>query len=201
MIIIKKCVEAKQLFVKSNHFETCIIQCKANGLPITLVATYFPVDCKAKYPHYNDFFSQFNSSIIVGGDFNARHTQLGDVTCNNNGVNIYPLHASGDFQIIHATSPTCHRSFSGSFIDHFMVSADLAEVVSHHADNIVKLSDHTGIAINTFIDFDNHQFQPVCTKKFFDRANFDDINQEIGEKLDELLIPTNSNLSCNNIEL
>lgn len=164
------------------------------------MAAYVPVDCKAKYPHYNDFFSQFNSSIIVGGDLNARHTQLGDVKCNNNGVNIFPLHASGDFHIIHATSPTCHRSVPGSFIDHFMVSADLADVVSCNAENIVKLSDHTGIAISTFIDFDNNQLQPVCTRKLFDQADFDGINQEISEKLDELFIPTTSNLNCNDIE-
>lgn len=194
MIIIKKSIEAKQLAVKSDHFETCTIQCVANGRPITIVAAYVPVDSKAKYSHYNDFFSQFNSSIIVGGDLNARHTQLNDVKCNNNGINIYPLHTSGDFRVIHAKFPTCHRSVTGSFIDHFIVSADLTDVVSHQAENIVKLSDHTGIAIDTFVDFGNKQSQPIITRKLFDKANFDEINQDISTKLDELFIPSTSNL-------
>ncbi len=200
MIIIRKSIKARQLSVQSNLFETCTIQCVANGLPIIVIAAYIPVDCRAKYSHFNDFFSQFNSSVIIGGDLNARHTNLGDVKCNSNGINIYPLHASGDFQVIHAEFPTCHRSIPGSFIDHFIVSADLTEVVSCKAENIVKLSDHTGIAIETLIDFEEIQAQPMFTRKLYNQANYDEINQEISIELDKLLIPTTTNLRCDDIE-
>lgn len=133
---------------------------------------------------FHDFFSQFNSSIIIGGDLNARHTQLGDVKCNRNGNNIYPLQFSGDFKIIHATHPTCHRSNPGSFIDHFVVSSDLEDIVSDRATNIVKLSDHTGIAIEMCLDFDTSQESTISHRKMYDLANVDAINEEIASELD-----------------
>lgn len=200
MIIVKKNIEAKQLDVGSDLFETCTVQCVADGRPIIVIAAYVPIDSKAKYQHFDQFFNQFNHSVLVGGDLNARHTQLGDIKCNSNGTNIYPLHSSGDFQIIPAEYPTCHRSSPGSFIDHFIISSDLIEVVSNRAKNIVKLSDHTGIAIDTLINFDDSGSRSTTTKRLFNRANFDAINEEIGTKLDELCIPTDSSMQYNDID-
>lgn len=185
MVIIRNNIRAKQLSIQSNLFETCTVQCQINNQPVIIMAAYIPTDCKAKYSDFHNFFSQFNYSIIIGGDLNSRHTQLGDSTCNRNGNNIFPLHSSGDFKIIHAEHPTCHRSTTGSFIDHFIVSSDLVDVVSDRATNIVKLSDHTGIAIETFFEFSSSHAATLPTKKMYDQADFDAINQEIASRLDE----------------
>lgn len=201
MIIIKKNIYAKQLIAHTELFETCTVQCRINNTPVIVMATYVPNDCKAKYSDFHDFFSQFNSSIIIGGDLNARHTQLGDVKCNRNGNNIYPLQFSGDFKIIHATHPTCHRSNPGSFIDHFVVSSDLEDIVSDRATNIVKLSDHTGIAIEMCLDFDTSQESTISHRKMYDLANVDAINEEIASELDALLIPTTSNMHRADLEV
>ncbi|KAG4065638.1 hypothetical protein HA402_012628 [Bradysia odoriphaga] len=86
---------------------------------------------------------------------------------------------SGDFQVIHAKFPTCHRAANGSFIDHFVVSSDIAEVVSSCAENIVKLSDHTGIAIQTSITFDDNRTPTNLSRKLYDFADFDAMNDEM----------------------
>lgn len=109
------------------------------------------------------------------------------------------MHSSGEFRIIHAKFPTCHRSTTGSFIDHFMITSDLDEVVSNRAENIVKSSDHTGIAIETTINF-VQQDNANVNRKLFDRANFDAINEDVSRRLDTLLIPTTSNLQQDDIE-
>lgn len=201
MVLVKANIDAKKIDVQTTDFETCSIQCRAKGNPITIIAAYVPNGSKVKYRQLQKFFSQFKTSIIVGGDLNARHTGLNDSKCNSNGVNVYKLHNDGQLKVITAQHPTCHRSENGSFIDHFMISPDLADIVSHRAENIVRLSDHTGISIYADIELDYGQSKSIFSRKMYDKADLEAINLEINDKLDKILLPATANVPCAELEL
>lgn len=97
-------------------------------------------------------------------------------------------------QVIYAKYPACHRATSDSFIDRFIVSSEIADIGSDRAKNIVKLSDDTGISIETSIKFGDGLASSNNATKLFDQADFGSINEELGRKLDELCIPNTTNM-------
>lgn len=78
----------------------------------------------------------------MGGVFNARNTAFGDWASN-----LLVVQNDGLFEVIPADQPTCYRSPEGTFIDHFVVSADIGRNTSDKAMGLDWISDHLPIQI------------------------------------------------------
>lgn len=62
----------------NGKIECCAIQIKYDNRPVILASIYKPPENKISTQEWLLFFKQFQCDFIVGGDFNAHHTQWGN---------------------------------------------------------------------------------------------------------------------------
>lgn len=91
----------------------------------------------------NKFLLKFPNAII-GGDFNARHTEFGDISMNSYGRILYDLSRTHDMFIKNPSTPTCYASTNGSFIDKFILTGPNRLPGCSDIENLPSFSDHMG---------------------------------------------------------
>lgn len=139
--------------------------------------------------HNNDISDSFsnifntNSSVIMGGDFNSRHTNFGDSSVNHYGVQLLDCVDLFGINIHNPASPTCFHSETGSFIDKF-ISINCQLPISN-IGNLPSFSDHSAIvmSIKCFVPP-----APSAVRKIsnFHLTNMGKLNRFIGSRLSGL---------------
>lgn len=143
-------------------------------------------------------FHQSNH-FIYGGDFNARHTSFGDITCNTIGLHLREIQDVTNAMIISPTIPTCFHSRSGSFIDKFIFNREFPLTFSN-IENLPSFSDHNGILIS--IQF-NSSVNLISNNFYIKKYNYTNPNRFNGfieRQINSIDIPTNSNLHLDELE-
>lgn len=136
------------------------------------------------------------TKAIFGGDFNARSTNWGDSSDNVNGKIIWEFLKNSEFNIHASTSPTCFRSIDGSYID-FFISKEIDSRQKCFA--FPSFSDHHAIFLNYACESTQNS-SPLRLVKQYNLVNVRKMNEFIHNKLMDINIPQNCNLSNDNID-
>jgi len=77
-IIVKNSIKHYEHYkINKNHIQaTSIVIEEWNG-PLTIAAIYCPPKYNNKKEHFEEYFNILGSKFLVGGDFNAKHTEWG----------------------------------------------------------------------------------------------------------------------------
>lgn len=203
-IICKNIYKADQITcdMAITSFEYTMLQISLNNNDsIFVIAIYKPPTQQINILELNTLIRMCgHSQFIIGGDFNAKHRSWknhindpnGNILCEwlnqpNNKLKITML--TGNEQ-------TCDRS-KDSFIDLFIFSKSLVNKYSsvNHNQLTVRpyLSDHSAIVFECIIS------DKICTKEptfryNYKRTDWNLINVNIENKLNELDMPTNRNI-------
>lgn len=201
-ILTRNTVEAVQMESHSNFFESCAIKIKTRYQSYVCIAIYVPPTSKVRFENYKVFLENLSQglSVISAGDFNGWHSHFGDRYCDTRGNALFQLHHETEFKVISAEAPTCYRSPSGSYIDHFILSNDLMNACNGKLVNLVKFSDHTGIGINSEINFCELKKRPKSLRKQYEKTNISEMNKFMEKRLELLCLPTSANLSVDGLE-
>lgn len=130
---------------------------------------------------------------IFGGDFNARSINWGDLSENSYGKIIWDFTLNSDIKLHASNLPTCFRSETGSYID-FFLTRDIDYPLN--CKTVPSFSDHNAI----FIDFSYESKNSSSPLRIVKQYNLTNVNKFILEKLGEVNIPNNKNLTNNNID-
>jgi len=138
--------------------------------------------------------------FMIGGDFNARHPFWGDTTENLKGTAVYRWFLDNslikDLFLVKPLLPTFHRNDSFSYIDFFITSR--VNLESPFAKNFDFQSDHNAIAIEVFTA------NTVKPEKIeipnYSKTDFPKLNSILENKLSQIDIPINRNLSTAEID-
>lgn len=129
--------------------ETCAIQIKWRCKPLIIISVYIPPQAKVTKTDLLKFFSQFNSDYILGGDFNAHHTNWGNVSNCNKDIAVYDAILQSNQVILNNGEQTyCpHWRSVSSAIDLTIVSSSLMNYCGWNTLTENWGSDHRPIEI------------------------------------------------------
>lgn len=60
-----------------------------NNRDLIIISLYKPLTVSISEAEWNTFFSQFDTDILIGGDFNAHHVVWGNVNSCSEGIKLY----------------------------------------------------------------------------------------------------------------
>lgn len=89
----------------TSNLETVAIQIPHKNTEYTLVSAYNPPN-KSLLATDIDLLLGLGKSVIIGGDFNAKHQMWNCCRSNRNGKNLFNHLQKNDFNILHPDSPT-----------------------------------------------------------------------------------------------
>lgn len=200
-ILLNQFVKTRNIRKFSGVIEAISIEAFLDNQWILLISIYIPPpranSSALNVSHFANIFNT-NLPVIAGGDLNARHVNHGDISNNHCGISLHSFINNSEFHLISPISPTCFRSEHGSFIDHFIISRDFFPF-KISASVLPSFSDHFAIIINH--SFTNLNSTRQCrTFRAFNFTNVGKMNSFLNRSLDQLSIPTNANLSHNELE-
>lgn len=133
---------------KSINYTSCEIKLGTAWLKIySVYFTHNQNDIDAALTNIVDT----RASVIIGGDFNARHTSFGDCSNNQYGLILENSRLRHDFTILNPGAPTCYHSTYGSFIDKFVKINTGFPTTDIRV--LPTFSDHSGIQLELVCDF------------------------------------------------
>lgn len=139
--------------------------------------------------------------LLLGGDFNSKHTNWANYNCNSNG-NILNSFLLND-QLFHRTKlissslPTRFSINSFSFIDLFLLSSNIMS--NDHARTYPFESDH--MAIEIYIKIPKLLTNPRISILNFNKTNWPKVNRILTSQMQENLPPINRNISESEIDI
>lgn len=187
-ILVKNTIRAVSININQNFsFEICGVSIFDGDVEIKIYSIYAP----RQNASFGEIMTLINGSTIIGGDFNARMNYNGDGT-NPNGDSLRNLIQNSNIEIIIPRSPTCWRNVNGTIIDYF-----LANEINHgDIRTFTPFVDHSPIQIQF-----NGQLQKSGFGFFnYKKADWNKINGEINEKIQNILINTTENASIQMIQ-
>lgn len=155
--------------------------------PLTIVAVYCPTQSRrsngSNVQLKNDIqkLSRRNSSFVIAGDLNARHTAWGDSRCNSNGNVIVEDSEAGYYYPIHPDQPTfISRNGVGSKLDIFLTNiTDRFSI----PQTITELSsDHLPVVAEIGAVVERRQVQ---LRRNYHRANWVQLQRFVESHLNE----------------
>lgn len=182
---------------KRNGVEMVSVEVLIDNDWITVASVYV-------HPGNIDFDSllrifQHNNHFIFGGDFNARHTAFGDVSCNVIGQHLKEVQDVTNAMIVSPTMPTCFHARSGSFIDKFIFDSGFPLVFSN-ITNLPSFSDHNGIQISLRCNISTNLVTNNFYIKKFNYTNPNRFNRFIEGQINQIELPSDGNLPPNELE-
>lgn len=153
----------------------------------------------------DDFASVFNGFapedfLLLGGDFNAKHTSWANYNNNSNGIILESFLASNQnfstLKLISSNRPTRFATNSFSFIDLFLLTNNV--ISDNYAKTYPFESDHMGIEI--FITLPCLDTVLPVTTLNFNKTNWRSVKQTLSERLQENLPPINQNINTTDID-
>lgn len=183
-IFIRHGIPIRNVSIGTDVINFTSVEIRLNGLWHKIVSVYVTQHCNNIFNHFSELFN-FNSSIFLGGDFNARHSSFGDASDNFYGIQLLDCANLFNLNLINPNSPTCFHSPFGSFIDKF-ISNNFPFPLGN-ISNIPSFSDHSGILIQIFCDSPPI---PSCNSKInnFHLTNIKLLNRFLNSKFNTLEI-------------
>lgn len=138
-------------FVRSSSYiNSTALEIKLFDKWIQFISIYVTHSANTSLAHFQKLFDQ-RMPTFMGGDFNERHVQYGDISTNRYGEMLHNCisHAGDGVHLINPSIPTCYRMTEGAFIDKF-VTINFPHPVSN-ITNIPSYSDHDAIYIDIHI--------------------------------------------------
>lgn len=156
-ILIKDTIQFKQipLTTHPNTFITSAVAIKTHNIKILVINIYCPqgiraVDYSAAIGKLTDTHTQFDH-VIIGGDFNARHTDWHDTKSTAYGRFLSAaLESNQDFTLLPPSVPT--RYSSSAVIDLFLTSNPMLHFSPHITTHDTTFSDHLAVQIHFHLD-------------------------------------------------
>lgn len=144
-----------------------------------------------------------NALYLIGGDFNAHHSEWNSDNNCVNGKAIYEwLNTHKDtfnISLYASKNPTCMRTAKGSHIDFGFISNSI-EITNapniRHLPNI-PFSDHAAIVLKLKIKPTTIEYIPI---KNYKKTNWSRFNQFIETELNQIHVKTESNMTCDEID-
>lgn len=132
-----------------NNIEACAIQMEWQDKPLIIISIYIPPQVKISKNNMVKFLSQFKDNIILGGDFNAHHTNWGNDYICEKGAAVYEATLQSNYVILNDGTSTYspHWKCVLSAIDITIVSSCLTAFCEWHSITDNWGSDHRPIEI------------------------------------------------------
>lgn len=179
-----------------------------NNREFVIAAIYFPNNLTSN--GIEGFLSLVNSlhnertSVIVGGDFNARHTKWGDSVINSNGRRIGNWFDEEDFEaslsIVAPNIPTFPRG--GSFLDFFLVSSGhfSEEFEGYRCNTFATRSDHLGIKFMLDLGVFRVNLRRPTEFWSFKYTDWEKFREELERKIELIPVNVERNLTISQID-
>lgn len=141
-------------------------------------------------------------SLILGGDFNARHEHWYNTNRCSSGTALYQwlIHdgQANGINIAHTFQPTFYKGTYSSFLDFFLLDDDLTikfQVSNHNLLSLLDYpSDHRAVELVISIDSCLER-EPMVSIPLFSETNWNLFNQELDISLDSVFVPNHRNMS------
>lgn len=186
--------------ITNDSFEAAVIELLLNGIWITFCSVYFAPSSGGHCGAFATLITSLGDSFIMGGDFNARLPNMPNTSSNTFGNYIACNYLNDpDIRLILPDSPTCFRSATGSFIDFFVTSRTLF-TSSPSLTQSFSFSDHTSITLPCNFSCELFDVNSARTILLYPYTNIGAMNKFLEENLYDLLIPTTSNLSIEQLD-
>lgn len=202
-ILIRDSFRCERVALDLGNIEnTCVRVFRSNGSPMTVVAAYLR-------PRDSMCIEQFDclgvaarsGDVILGADFNARHSAWGGGVTDTKGRVIFDfLLTCPDLEIRPTNGPTRIDGDTRSYIDLIMVSSRIV----HH--------DPSGNGLRTFVYESDHKAVEIVLvgndlaqrerPSFYDYDRMDKgcFNRHLRDSLDGHQLPVNRNITCEEID-
>ncbi|KAL4121623.1 hypothetical protein QTP88_014097 [Uroleucon formosanum] len=135
--------------INQPYLQAANIKIKINHLNVTISSAYFPPGQQITEPKLKSFIQSLGSFFIIGGDFNAKHTQWGSRYTNTRGRLFHTSILKNKLSFISPDEPTywpAHENRSPDILDFFITSIPTG--LKYHIKNLNELSsDHSPIQL------------------------------------------------------
>lgn len=196
-ILINNNIKTKNVTTKNlSDIEFTAIDTLINKQWCRIISVY--VHCQS-LDHNSMLESNFTTNLptIIGGDFNARNSEWNDCVSNRNGNILQNLFIYSNFDISPTKFPTCFRAEEGSYID-FFIHRNAENFELSKVSNLASFSDHNAIKIS--INNATSNTITIPKRKVFNFTRIKPLNRFVENKFNELNLPTNNNISNNEID-
>ncbi|KAL4148240.1 hypothetical protein QTP88_002521 [Uroleucon formosanum] len=135
--------------INQPYLQAANIKIKINHLNVTISSAYFPPGQQITEPKLKSFIQSLGNFFIIGGDFNAKHTQWGSRYTNTRGRLFHTSILKNKLSFISPDEPTywpAHENRSPDILDFFITSIPTG--LKYHIKNLNELSsDHSPIQL------------------------------------------------------
>lgn len=190
--------------IRTRNVRTIVGEIDALLLDVETGNGWVTVGSVYAHPAVADFaelvkFFPNNSPMVLGGDWNARHSLYGDSSNNRLGVALAQLAIDANLIVHTPDDPTCFRIREGSFLDKF-VNNIKCDFSMSRVSSLPSFSDHCGIIMTLHLGAFALNVRNGFTLKQYGRANIVGLNRFIEQRLRDLMMPTDSNLEDGDLE-
>lgn len=191
-IFIRHGIPVRNVSIGRGSINSTSVEIKLNSAWYRIFSIYVTHGCNDILNAYSNIFNVTKMGFVMGGDFNSRHTNFGDISNNVYGIRLMECVDLYGLNVYNPFSPTCFHSTNGSFIDKFIASKFPLPI--SNINNIPSFSDHFAISIH--IDC---ELPPSINSKHklsnFHLTNLRTLNRFIDTRLGELQIDSKSSYS------
>ncbi|KAL4098606.1 hypothetical protein QTP88_023174 [Uroleucon formosanum] len=150
-IIISKKIQCQPLLnYKTNTIQATNILITLNHIPTTISAVYCPPRLAISSEHLSQFLNSLGRSFLIGGDFNAKHSQWGCRTDSTRGRLLQNIILNPKITFISPPGPTywpSHQNRHPDILDFFLTT--IPRHITHFIKNLADLAcDHSPVLLN-----------------------------------------------------
>ena len=150
-LIIRKSISHHELpSYQTNKIQATTVEIKTTPWRLTVAAIYSPPRHSISTDEYKDFLQTLGNRFIVGGDWNAKHTQWGSRLTTTKGRNLWRAMSDSNYDYISNGAPTYWPTDPRKLPDllDFFVSHGLPRDNYLIHSNFDLSSDHTPVIIS-----------------------------------------------------
>lgn len=211
-VLVKNSIKADQSYFSNSLVEYTAVRIPLSGSQNLLVASLY--NPQAPSSSLIDSLNTLllladSSSVIIGGDFNAKHTFWGnDISSTNpSGTALHNWLLNNTLASslnLHPTSlPTRHANNSHSFIDFFIASNSVSVTYHPHSPGFLRTlpydSDHDAVEIICSLTSPPLLQEPITVPDFA-RADWRTFSSLVSSQLEQVDIPENVCLTRDEID-
>ena len=162
-ILIKSDIQHEEFIkIQTNSTQVTAIRVQFKTKMITVAAIYNPPRHYLKTEEYVSLFNTLDYSFIIGGDWNAKHTNFGSRVSTAKGRELYHAILDTNSQVLSTGNPTFYssnQSIKPDLLDFFVVKNisinyltinECDELSSDHSPIILTLSERVILKDNQF---------------------------------------------------
>jgi len=150
LIICKTISHYELTSYQTNKIQATVVEVKAMLWCFTVAAIYCPPRHNISTDEYEDFLRTLGNRFIVGGDWNAKHTQWGSRLTTTKGCNLWRAVSDSNYDYISNGAPTYWPTDPRKLPDllDFFVSHGLPRTNRQIHSNYDLSSDHTPVIVS-----------------------------------------------------